>query len=114
MENGRLNMIDWYCFFLALKTMWLQHLSCDQTWTYLAKYYLNEIAPSNILLKINFKPFTELPSIKYYQTSINKYYGKYNIPISIKSKNSLYNQIISGNRQHNNICLYSQNMIGEY
>ena len=116
MENGGLNMIDLNSFFLALKATWLHRLSCNRTWTYLAKFYLNKIAPSNILLKMNFEQFTEMPSIKmlpsFYQEVLLAY-CKYNIPILIKSKNSLYNEIIWGNRQfkHNKICLYSHNMI---
>ena len=118
-SDGGLEMLDIHSFFLALKAPWIHRLlKNDSPWTYLPQYYINQICPLNILLKMSFQTIFDLPCMskipKFYQQLILAYTkSKIDIKTNDMTKTEFYDQILWGNRifKIRKCCLYSKSMI---
>ena len=116
--NGGLQMMDIESQFYSLKAAWMPRISMNQNliWSKLATYFMEKIAPINVIKQMSFTEFEKLPCLK----AIPKFYREVICGISkahkvetVINKNDLYRQILWGNNlfKVKNHCLYNKTFI---
>ena len=116
-ENGGLNMIDIESFFLSLKATWIGRFNDhNKAWTYIPQYYMNKLAPFEILSKMTFQSARDMPELlklpKFYQEVILSL-CKSKPTENIDTKCEIFSQMLWGNRKIkvDGKCLHSTLMI---
>jgi len=110
-------MLDIESYILSIKAMRTSRIyQAERSWCLLPMYFLNKVAPEEIILQMSFQTKSEMPCLSmlppFYQEALFAY-SKSKITQKIETKENLYSQLIWGNRafKYQGKCLYSKSMI---
>ena len=115
--DGGINMIDIESFFLSLKATWIHRfLNGNGLWNHIPNYYMNILAPLNVITKMSFERLQDISEINilpaFYQEILLSFCKSKNID-TFENKEQFFSQLLWGNRllKYKDKCLFSKHMI---